>query len=479
MKRIILLIAVMLIFITGCQGAQNVSVQASKEEEPVAANTVEVEAEATAPKEQESVKSLDDLYKSYHSLKIQKIGENTVYDVVKPLEFIFADMLSKVHEVDMTVPEGEKQSKGFDYDHYDYRLKFEGAADILFTLEGNVFHFEGEKQLYILWGDSKPLWDNLSFDNKSNSVDIPEEKTNVMVKSYEEDLDGDGKAEDIELCYERVKSEELKGDLTLSINGGKTTVMKDEGWFTKPYHTIGAMPEIWFQQEQNGKSKAVIVIYSWATNGIGSTGVINAYKYVNENIDRIEVKEAKRIMEYDGKDMVSVIFPDIQRTTDVKIDTDSFKSFLGKKDSLKQLFEAKDSFDSHPLWYIVEDYNGDGQAELFCDSIVRWPPIALYSIYTYYIFEKGELKPAQALVTPSVGFLSPSSSEDEKKLYLKESIFNLIQLNGYLTVGEKGIMDESFKPGYDYTPDEIKRTLEELQDDKILKLKGDRMYINY
>jgi hypothetical protein len=447
------------------------SIQVSKKE-PVPVNATEAKSEASTPKEQELVKSLDDLYRSYRSLKILKNGENTAYDVSKSLGYLFGDLLSKVQEVDMSVQEEDKQLKEFDYNYYDYRLKFEGAADILFTLKRNVFHFEGEKQLYVLWGDSKPLWDNLTFDNKSNSADIREEKTKVMGKACEEDVDGDGKNENIELTYERGKSEDFKGDLTLSINASKTIVLKGEEWFTKPFRSIGEMPEIRFQQEQNGRNKAILVIFSWATNGVGSTGVINAYKYVNEHIREVKVEEAERIIQYKGKDMVSVSFPALQRTMSVKIDTDAFKRFLGEKDSLKQFLEVKDTFSSHPLWYPVKDYNGNGQAELCSVSILRWPPLALCRLLTYYKYENGKLKPAQVFVTSAY-------SDNEKKTYLTEAIFGLIHLNGFVTIGDKGIMDENFKPSYDYTPSEIKGSLEELQKDKILKLKGDRLYINY
>lgn len=470
MRRIILLFAIMLIFITGCQDANNAPVQVSKEEEPLAANTVKVEPEASIPKEQELVRSLDDLYRSYHTLKIQKYGESTVYDVVKPLEYTFADMLSKVRRIDMESPEGEKLSREFDYEHYDYRLKFEGAVDMLFTLKGNVCHFEGEKQLYFLWGDSKPLWESLAFDNGNRSADIIKDKIRVMVNCYQEDVDGDEKSENIELAYERSKSEDFRGDLILSINGSKTIVMKSEEWATEPYHTIGAMPDIWFQQEQNGKSKAVLVIYSWATNGIGSTGVINAYKYANKNIAGIEVKEAKRIVGYNGKDTVSVSFPALRRTTDIKIDIKAISDLPGEKESLKQLMEMKNT-DAHPLWYIVGDYNGDGKTELCSVALFRWQPIASCRLYTYYTFENGKLRPVQAFVTPPYN--------DDKITYLREVILDLIHSNGYLTIGDKGIMDESFKPGYDYTPEETKRTIDELQHDKILKLMGDRLYINY
>lgn len=470
MKRVVLLIAVALIVITGCQRQKTAFMDGSEKETITTSNTIAVASKADTTTEQDLVKSLDDLYKSYHSLKIQKGSESLDYDAAKPLEYIFADMVSKVEEMDMNTPEGEL--KEFNYDDCDYRLKFEGAKDILFTIEGNVFHFEGEKQLYALWGNSSPLWGRLVFDTKNNSVDIDGEKIRVMNNVYKEDADGDGKAENIELVYERGKSEDFKGDLIVSINGSEATMMKGDEWFTKPYRSIGELPEIKFLQERNGKGKAVLVIYSWATNGVGSTGGINVYKYVDRHISEVKVNDVERIIKYKGKNTVNVDFPALKRTTNMKIDIDQFTRFLGEGNLLKQQLEAKDTFYSHPLWYLVKDYNGDGREELCSVSILRMPPLALCRQYTYYEYENGELRPVQAIATSL-------HTDDERESYLKDSILDLIQFQGYLTIGDKGIVDEAFKPGYDYTPSEIAGTLEELQKDKILKLKGDRLYIDY
>lgn len=42
--------------------------------------------------DRESVKSLDDLYRSHHSLEIQINGDNTVYNATSPMEYIFGDI---------------------------------------------------------------------------------------------------------------------------------------------------------------------------------------------------------------------------------------------------------------------------------------------------------------------------------------------------------------------------------------------------
>lgn len=380
--------------------------------------------------------------------------------------------MSKVEEVYSDTPEGEKQIRDFNFDNYDYRLKFEGAKDILFARESNAVWFEGEKRLYFLWGSADNLWDSLVFDDAGNTVDICGEKIRVMTNVYNEDVDGDGKAENIELIYERGRSEDFKGDLIISINGSKAFVMKGYDWFTKPYYTILQMPEIKFLPEQGGKRKAVLVIYTWATNGIGSTGDVNAYSYTDGHISEIRINDAERNIKYKGDNIVNIEFPAFNRSTDVLIDTEHFMGFFGDKESFKQELESKEAFLPHPLWYTVNDYNGDGQEDLCCVSVLSSYPFSLCSQYSYYEYEGGELDPVQAFV---VSF----NTDDERKYYLKDHILILIHQKGYLTIADSGVAEENVKPPYDYTPDEIFGMLEELQKDNILEIKGDRLYIDY
>lgn len=221
-----------------------------------------------------------------------------------------------------------------------------------------------------------------------------------MSNSYKEDLDGDGKDENIELIYERGKSEELKGSLMLSINGTKSVVMEDE-WFTMPYYLIGQMPKIEFLQEQNGKSKVLLVIYSWVTNGsVGSTGEIRAYKYVNGHISDVEIKNVERIIKYKGDNIVNVHFPSFERNIDFRGNPEKIKMFLERENISEQQLETIDTYDSHPLWYLVKDFNGDGQEELCCVSDPYIPMMDMCKEYTYYKYEQGELKPVQVYVIP-------------------------------------------------------------------------------
>ncbi len=121
---------------------------------------------------------------------------------------------------------------------------------------------------------------------------------------------------------------------------------------------------------------------------------------------------------------------------------------------------------------MVGDYNGDGHQDLFCESIIRIHPFTLFKLYSFYSYEGGEIRPVQV-------FINPCSTDDERKSYLKEFIFDVITLRGSLTIGNNGIIEEEIRPLYDYTADEIDMMLEELQRERILKPKGDRLYVDF
>ena len=319
--------------------------------------------------ERDLISDFADFYKKWRPLKIRKYGDDTDYDASEPLVYTIVDMISKSETVDVDTPEGKKQAEDFDCDHYDYRLKFEGARDILFAKKGNVFHFEGKKNLYVLWGSAGPFWESLIFDTGNNAVDIDGEKIRVMSRTYAEDLDGDGKAEDIGLVYERYKSDYGKGDLVLSVNGSKTAAAEGYGtdMFTRPYRTIMEMPEVRYLAEQDGKSKALLAVYTWATNGVGSTGVVNAYRYVNGDIREVEIIDAERVLEYKDDNIVNVSYPAFGRSFDLKLDED-FIGFYYKDE--ETFIQRLDGYGPHPLRYHVNDFNGDGRDDLCCVSLV-------------------------------------------------------------------------------------------------------------
>lgn len=483
--RLGLVLLILPMILSSCMGAQQPVVNQdpvpTTQEEPEAINdtksqtpinNTESQTPTPPPVDQELVKSMDDLYRAYHSLSIQKSGDNTVYSVINPLEYCFADMLSKVEAVDVNSVEGKKFSEEFDYQYYDYKLKFDGAADILFTLKGNTFHFEGEDQLYILWGDSKPIWNSLNFDKQSASVDIPEESVKVMVRTYNEDVDGDGKGDTVELYDEKGKNEGSKGDLILKVNDSSKTVMADEEWYTKPFHTIGEMPQLSFIQDKNGKSKAILFIYSWATNGIGSTGVISGYGYTDGQFTDLEITEPEKTYEYDGGNMLYVSFPAFDKSIGIEVDKDSFPEFAG--DNPMEFLEGEEAFFAHPFDYSVNDYNGDDRAELCGHSILFLSVFSIYlgGTYTYYQFENGELKPVQAVI-------ASSHSEDDKIKGLADIIFDRIQYYGYLSINDQGLPVLDYVPNYEYTPEEFADTLKKLQNEGLIKIDGDRVYIDF
>jgi hypothetical protein len=302
-------------------------------------------------------------------------------------------------------------------------LKFDGAKDILLSRKGNMLRFEGEKKVHYLWGSADSLWDSLIFDDSNNTVDIDGEIIQVMCNDYNEDVDGDGIAENIELVSEMGKTEDFKGNLVIRINGSEAVVIEGDEWYTKPYRTIGRMPEIEFLQDKNGNSKAVLVIYSWATNGIGSTGIINAYKYADGHISEVKVRKLEGIMKYKGDNVVNIGFPAVNKDMDVKIETKEIIEFFGDEESFRQQLEADHSGEPYPLWYLTDDYNGDGQGDLYCESVISIYPVALFRLYSFYQYEGGEIRPVQACI-------NAFPADDEKESYLKAFIFDIINLRG-------------------------------------------------
>ena len=420
--------------------------------------------------ERDLISDFADFYKKWRPLKIRKYGDDTDYDASEPLVYTIVDMISKSETVDVDTPEGKKQAEDFDCDHYDYRLKFEGARDILFAKKGNVFHFEGKKNLYVLWGSAGPFWESLIFDTGNNAVDIDGEKIRVMSRTYAEDLDGDGKAEDIGLVYERYKSDYGKGDLVLSVNGSKIAAAEGYGtdMFTSPYRTIMEMPEVRYLDEQDGKSKALLAVYTWATNGVGSTGVVNAYRYVNGDIREVEIIDAERVLEYKDDNIVNVSYPAFGRSFDLKLDED----FIGLYYKDEETFiQRLDGYGPHPLRYHVNDFNGDGRDDLCCVSYLLDYPKVLCTEYIYYEYEDGAIKPVQVYAC--------SSDIDEKMPYLKGYIIDRLNFKGYLDIGNNGIEDGNLQPYQECTPDEINSAVRELLKDGILVRKGDRLYVCY
>jgi hypothetical protein len=153
------------------------------------------------------------------------------------------------------------------------------------------------------------------------------------------------------------------------------------------------------------------------------------------------------IIKYKGDETVNIDFPALNRNMDFKIKTEELIEFFGNDDSFKQEIEADYIRQPPPLWYIVDDYKGDGKGDLCCESIIRIHPFSLFRLYTYYNYEGGEIRPVQVCAY--------TCNIDDKTFYLKDFIFSVITFSGHLTIGENGIMEEEFQSLYDYTPDEM------------------------
>ena len=119
------------------------------------------------------------------------------------------------------------------------------------------------------------------------------------------------------------------------------------------------------------------MVYTWATNGVGSTGVVNAYRYVNGDIREIKIIDTERVLEYKGDNIVNVNYPAYDRSIDLIFDAgDLIGSYYKDEETFIQRLEG---CGKHPLWYLVNDFNGDGRDDLCCVSFLLDYPFVFCS----------------------------------------------------------------------------------------------------
>ena len=176
-------------------------------------------------------------------------------------------------------------------------------------------------------------------------------------------------------------------------------------------------------------------------------------------------------MTYNGNDILDIKYPELNKNFDLRVDPILYKQIHGTEENAEKHSKINDIFSFHTLWHIVNDFNGDAVEDLCRVSIPYKTPIDYCYEYIYYEYEKGELKPVQAIYAPTYG--------EDKKNALLVYIYSLINSDGYFSIEENGIVNQEMQLNYEYTYDEITETLEELKKEKILTIKGDRAYINF
>jgi len=319
--------------------------------------------------EQDLVSSMADFYRVYRSLRIQRKGDDRSYKAIEPLGNKIADMLSKADGIEMTVNE----CQGIDIDNggYDYLLHFDGAKDIGLNLESGTYGFEGEAQRYLLWGDSKAFWDSLEFDATSETVALTEETVVIMTRTYFEDLDGDGREEKLTLSYESDGTESNWGTLYLRLGQFRESLLSGEDWFIYPYRTMGGMPDLAFLPNPDTGEKAAVVLYTWATNGVGSTGEAYIYRYENRELMRRDIGEHEITMRLMDSG-IELALPELKQTFNVVLDAQEYSDWLNRQMLSSGSYVEADLFDPHILGYTIMDYNGDGTAEVCAEALLMY-----------------------------------------------------------------------------------------------------------
>lgn len=420
------------------------------------------------------IKKLADLYTQEHTLQIQKNNDKTYYTSSKLLTHVIADMLGKANEIDLQTNEGSKLAKGYDFQKYDYRLKFNGAKDIYFSASDNTLHFEGEKQLYKVWGDSKCLWENLTLDSKASTADLKDKGLEVMSLNYENSIHGDGTKDKISLVYRASKNLNFKGDLILRVNTSETVVSKDIQWQTVPQRTIYQNPEVLFLPQKGSRDMNFVVTLSWISESNDIAGDAWTYRYKGNEIQRVNFNAPETVFKYEKGNAFKVEFPEINASQEVRFNSSEYQKYLGNN-KLKDLLSNESAFHNVPHSFEIKDYNGDGCMELGSFSSLMFEAditLGMGDQYVFYQCENDSIKPVKVIIAPPY-------DEKDKSVLVERELLDMMHAHGYLTLGDNGIEDSWFVPSKDYSSDDLKNMINQLVHANQLKKQGKKIFFNF
>ncbi|MCX7709014.1 MAG: hypothetical protein N2484_04120 [Clostridia bacterium] len=425
-------------------------------------------------KKDEKVKriaTLEQLYTSKHSLEIQKKGQDKSNPASELLSEKVKELLSMAE-----LKEDSKATADYDYKKFDYILKFNGAEDILVSMDDQTYHFAGEQKVYKLWGDSSRFWEEILKDEASSELSIKGDTIEMMQQDYQQDLDGDGQTENIRLICVKSNQPESNGKLLLKVNDSQATFSERMDWATKPYHTVNEAPKLSFISKQGEKGKVIIADFSWMTNGIGSTGVIGTYEYKHGKIQKTKFEMPFLKFSYLQNGKVRVQAPQTGFTKTMRIQQNELNDFREFSEfDLKSVFKNKEGYNPHPLGYTVKDFNGDGEAELCATDFIRFqipPRLGIGFLYTYYQYRKGAFVPVKTI-------LNPTYDENNISQSIKNQIIENITRVGPLNIDAEKIIETWFMPNEVYTLEKIRAALAELLQEGVLKQKDNQIFVNY
>ncbi|MDP4182966.1 MAG: hypothetical protein Q8942_18000 [Bacillota bacterium] len=421
-----------------------------------------------------SINKFSDLFSVEHALNLKKSSDSSFFSVSQVLLYSIADLLGKAELLDTSTPEGKSVISRFDKKKYDYVLQFDGAKPIMVSIKDNLVYFDGENEVYQLWADSKNLWENITFDTAKKTADIKDKGLEIQQKSFDADINSDGKIEKVSLIYKAGKGLDFKGDLILRVANSDAVVLKQTQWQINPSRTISQPPTVFFMPQKDSKNKIIIVTLTWFTGSTEASGDVFAYIYKNGKVSDLELKAPETLFKYSGGNTVKIEFPETKSYQVVKFDATGYSKLIEQGKTLNDLFKDSKAFTNNPLYFKLEDYDGDGSMELCSMSTLMFESLGRMSMGFQYTFYKGsidQLKPAKVIIAP------PFIDKD-KDIQVERYIMSLIFDYKHLTIINNTIKDSWYKPSNQFKKEEIMNGITRLINDKKLYMKGNIVYVN-
>jgi hypothetical protein len=420
-----------------------------------------------------SINKFSDLFAIEHILDIKKASDSTFYNTSQLLLYSIADLLTKADKIDDNNPEDKAIASKFDKRKYDYVLQFDGAKPIFVSIKDSIVYFDGENELYRFWADSKNLWDNITFDKAKKVADINEKGLEIQEKNFDSDITGDGKKEKVSLVYKGGKEFEFRGNLILRVENSDADVLKETQWQINPKRTISQPPTVYFMPQKGSNNKIVIVTLTWFAGSTQASGDVFAYLYNNGKLTDLDLRAPETKFNYNGGNTVNMEFPQIKSNQIVKFDQPGYERLIEKGKTLKDLFSDPNAFTNSPLYFKLEDFDGDGIKELCSMSTLMFESLGKMTMgfqYTFYKGDSNKLSPVKVIIAPP--FI-----DNDKDVQLERYIMSLIFDYNYLTVVNDEIKDSWYKSSNKFKKNEIASCINRMISENKLYKKGNVVYV--
>ncbi|HOV25794.1 MAG TPA: hypothetical protein PK566_05480 [Pseudobacteroides sp.] len=420
-----------------------------------------------------SVNNFSELFAMERILDIKKASDSTFYNTSRLLLYSIADLLTKAEVLDNNNSKDREIASKFDIKKYDYVLQFDGAKPIFVSVKDNIVFFEDESKLYKLWGDSKNLWENLTFDETQKIADINEKGLEIMEKRFDSDINEDGKTEKVSLVYKGGKDYEFRGDLILRVENSDITVLNQTQWQINPSRTISQPPIIYFMPQKDSKEKVIIVTLTWLVDSLETLGDVFAYSYSNGKLTDLDLRAPETNFNYSGGNTVKIEFPQTNSSQIVKFDNVGYEKSVEKGKTLKDVLNDKNAFTNNPLYFKLEDFDGDGIKELCSMSSLVFDSMRKMSIgiqYTYYKASNNKLAPVKIIVAPPY-------IDDDKEVRIERYIMDLMFDYAHITLVNGEIKDSWYKPSNAFKKEEIAACINKMISEGKLYKKGDSVFV--